>query len=78
MEPNNPAGLQRKNRAGNTIALAANHDWRMDMKRDRFPPLKLQEEIDRERTFPPGWWVLPGLVVGMAFWAAVGVMIAWW
>lgn len=24
MEPNNPAGLQRKNRAGNTIALAAN------------------------------------------------------
>lgn len=35
------------------------------------------EPIDQEfpDAWPPGWWIRPGVICGLVFWAAIGVVV---
>ncbi|PPB79794.1 hypothetical protein LV82_02585 [Albidovulum inexpectatum] len=46
-------------------------------KRDLLPELRSQDELDADRPWPSGWWILPMALVGLAAWAAAGLMIVW-
>lgn len=38
------------------------------------PPPDDANEFEAQRPFPPGWWILPALVLSLAFWAVIGWM----
>jgi hypothetical protein len=31
----------------------------------------------REDRLPPGWWIVPGIFVGLFFWAAMFLVFSW-
>lgn len=38
------------------------------------PPPEDPDEFEAQRPFPPGWWILPALVLSLAFWGVVAWM----
>ncbi len=39
------------------------------------PEPELEPEALADRPFPPGWWILPAIVMSLAIWAVIGWMM---
>ena len=49
-------------------------------KADRLPPLAPQDRrwaATRNDSLPSGWWILPGVACGLAFWAVIFIVLGW-
>ena len=48
-------------------------------KADRFPPLAPQQRqwTAGHSDMPSGWWILPGVMCGLAFWAVIFIVLGW-
>lgn len=46
-----------------------------DQEQAPLPPPDEGIEADYDRPFPPGWWIVPALVMSLAIWAVIGWMV---
>jgi hypothetical protein len=70
-----------KGRGGTRAADAADDLWGEALKRwyeqeqsDLSPP-EAEVPIFEDRPFPPGWWIVPAILMSLAIWAVIGWMI---
>lgn len=45
---------------------------RLESRRDR------RDDSSADPQLPPGWWILPGAAVGLAFWVSLFWLVSLW
>lgn len=45
-----------------------------EQEQTELPPPDEEVEAEYDRPFPPGWWILPALVMSLAIWGVIGWM----
>ena len=71
-----------KGRGGTRAADAADDLWGEALERwyaqekSALPPPGPEENlVFEDRPFPPGWWIVPAIVMSLAIWAVIGWMM---
>lgn len=73
-----PGGSTQAADAADDLWGEALNRWYAQEQMDLPPPEPDPEPEPRvlaERPFPPGWWILPAIVMSLAIWAVIGWMI---
>ncbi len=70
-----------KGRGSTRAADAADDLWGEALKRwyeqerAELTPPEADAPVLEDRPFPPGWWIVPAIVMSLAIWVVIGWMI---
>ena len=42
-----------------------------EQEREPLPPPEQENGFEDQRPFPPGWWILPAIVLSLALWGVI-------